>query len=82
MVRSLCTLCISNYGVRREAEVLTAKPSGAPCPNCLKVGSGVIDSSAAEAVLHQFFVRGSIRRGAPARAVFVVEGSDLGCGHK
>jgi hypothetical protein len=68
MASSLCTYCFVNYGVRREAEGLAAQPSDAPCPNCLKVGGGLIDNSAAEELLLRFFVRGSIppEAGGPA----------------
>lgn len=68
MVNSLCTFCFANYGVRREAEGLAEKPSGEPCPNCLKSGGGVLDRNAADAVLRRFFVRGSIppEAGGPA----------------
>jgi hypothetical protein len=68
MQHSLCTLCFSNFGLRYEAEQLVGISQIDLCPNCLQIGGRPLDRASAEALMHKFFVQGSVppEAGGPA----------------
>nr|WP_199045289.1 RES family NAD+ phosphorylase [Dyella sp. ASV24] len=59
-VDPLCSECFANYGLRQEARQLSSAFGIGPCQFCGAAGGRLIDATAAEELMHKFFVSGSI----------------------